>query len=140
MPGQDDVAFINCQFESGTVAHVELSWLAPSKLRRTTVVGSEKMVVYDDCSNEPVRVYDSGVMPRNPESFGEYLKYRAGDIVSPHIEGVEPLALEMEDFCAAVRSGSSPRSSPQLGLEVVRMIEAAERSLNQESAVTRLAG
>ena len=140
VPGQDDVAFINCQFESGTVAHVELSWLAPSKLRRTTVVGSEKMVVYDDCSNEPVRVYDSGVMPRNPESFGEYLKYRAGDIVSPHIEGVEPIALEMEDFCAAVRSGSSPRSSPQLGLEVVRMIEAAERSLNQESAVTRLAG
>jgi predicted dehydrogenase len=140
VPRQDDVAFINCQFESGTIAHVELSWLAPSKLRRTTVVGSDKMVVYDDCSNEPVRVYDSGVMPRNPESFGEYLKYRAGDIVSPHIEGVEPIALEMEDFCAAVRSGSSPRSSPQLGLEVVRMIEAAERSLNQEIAVSSVAG
>jgi predicted dehydrogenase len=140
LPGQEDIAFINCQFESGTIAHVELSWLAPSKLRRTTVVGSEKMVVYDDCSNEPVRVYDSGVMPRNPESFGEYLKYRAGDIVSPHIEGVEPLALEMEDFCAAVRSGSSPRSSPQIGLGVVHMIEAAERSLNQERAVSSVAG
>jgi predicted dehydrogenase len=140
VPGQDDVAFINCQFESGTIAHVELSWLAPSKLRRTTVVASEKMVVYDDCSNEPVRVYDSGVMPRNPESFGEYLKYRAGDIVSPHIEGVEPIALEMEDFCAAVRSGSSPRSSPQIGLEVVRMIEAAEQSLDRQRAVSRLAG
>ena len=140
VPGQDDVAFINCQFESGTIAHVELSWLAPSKLRRTTVVGSEKMVVYDDCSNEPVRVYDAGVMPRNPESFGEYLRYRAGDIVSPHIEGVEPIALEMEDFCAAVRSGSSPRSSAEIGLEVVRMIEAAERSLDQERAVSSLAG
>jgi len=140
MPRQDDVAFINCEFESGTIAHVELSWLAPSKLRRTTVVGSDKMVVYDDCSNEPVRLYDSGVMPRNPESFGEYLKYRTGDIVSPHIEGIEPIALEMEDFCAAVRSGSSPRSSPELGLEVVRMIEAAERSLTEESAVSSLAG
>jgi predicted dehydrogenase len=140
MPRHDDVAFINCLFESGTIAHVELSWLAPSKLRRTTVVGSQKMVVYDDCSNEPVRVYDSGVMPRNPESFGEYLKYRAGDIVSPHIEGIEPLALEMEDFCAAVRSGSSPRSSAELGLAVVRMIEAAERSLNQEGPVSSVAG
>ncbi len=140
VPRQDDVAFINCEFESGTIAHVELSWLAPSKLRRTTVVGSDKMVVYDDCSNEPVRLYDSGVVPRNPESFGEYLKYRTGDIVSPHIEGIEPIALEMEDFCAAVRSGSSPRSSPELGLEVVRMIEAAERSLTEESAVSSVAG
>ena len=139
VPQQDDVAFINCQFGSGTIAHVELSWLAPSKLRRTTVVGSEKMVVYDDCSNEPVRVYDSGVMPRNPETFGEYLKYRTGDIVSPHIEGAEPIALELEDFCAAVRSGSSPRSSPQLGLTVVQMIEAAERSRNQQGAVSSLA-
>jgi predicted dehydrogenase len=127
--GQDDVAFINCEFDSGTIAHIELSWLAPSKLRRTTVVGSTKMVLYDDCSNEPVRVYDSGVMPRNPESFGEYLKYRTGDIVSPHIDPSEPIAMQMEDFCHAIRTGSTPRSSAHLGLEVVYMIEAAERSL-----------
>jgi predicted dehydrogenase len=126
--GKEDVAFINCQFDSGTIAHVELSWLAPSKLRRTTVVGSKKMVVYDDCSNEPVRVYDSGVVPRNPESFGEYLKYRAGDIVSPHIDGSEPIALQMDDFCHAIRSGSTARSSALFGLDVVNMIEAAERS------------
>ena len=66
------MAFITCKFDSGTLAHIELSWLAPSKLRRTTVVGSNKMVVYDDCSIEPVRVYDAGVMPHDPESFGEY--------------------------------------------------------------------
>ena len=126
--GNEDVAFINCAFDSGTIAHVELSWLAPSKLRRTTIVGSKKMVVYDDCSNEPVRVYDSGVMPRNPESFGEYLKYRTGDIVSPHIRSCEPIALQIDDFCRAIRSGSTPRSSARLGLDVVRMIEAAERS------------
>jgi predicted dehydrogenase len=126
--GKEDVAFINCEFDSGTLAHVELSWLAPSKLRRTTVVGSKKMVVYDDCSNEPVRVYDSGVMPRDPASFGEYLKYRTGDIVSPHIDGSEPLALQMDDFCRAIRWGFTPRSSGQLGLDVVHMIEAAERS------------
>ena len=127
--GQEDVAFINCEFDSGAIAHIELSWLAPSKLRRTTVVGSSKMVVYDDVSNEPVRVYDSGVMPRNPESFGEYLKYRTGDIVSPHIDLSEPLALQMEDFCRAVRSASTPRASARLGLQVVHLIEAAERSL-----------
>jgi predicted dehydrogenase len=126
--GTEDVAFIGCEFDSGTVAHVELSWLAPSKLRRTTVVGSNKMVVYDDCSNEPVRVYDSGVAPRDPESFGEFLNYRTGDIVSPHIEATEPMVLQMEDFCRAIRFGTVPRSSAQLGLDVVRMIEAAERS------------
>ena len=121
----EDVAFITCEFPSGTIAHVELSWLAPSKLRRTTVVGSKKMVVYDDCSNEPVRVYDAGVLPRDPESFGEYLKYRTGDIVSPHIDSSEPIALQMDDFCYAIRTGVTPTSSARLGLDVVRMIEAA---------------
>ena len=125
---KEDVAFITCRFDSGTLAHLELSWLAPSKLRRTTVVGSKKMVVYDDCSNEPVRVYDAGVMPRDPESFGEYLKYRTGDIVSPHIESSEPIALQMDDFCRAIRTGTTPTSSARLGLDVVRMIEAADRS------------
>ena len=126
--GKDDVAFINCEFDSGTIAHIELSWLAPSKLRRTTVVGSKKMLVYDDCSNEPVRLYDTGVMPPDPESFGEFLKYRTGDIVSLHIEGSEPIGLQLDDFARAIRLGTTPRSSAQLGLDVVRMIEAAERS------------
>jgi predicted dehydrogenase len=125
-----DVAFINLEFPSGTLAHVELSWLAPSKLRRTTVVGSQKMVVYDDSSNEPVRVFDSGASLRDPETFGEYqMSYRTGDIVSPRVEVAEPLHLEMEDFCAAIRSRSVPRSSSQLGLEVVRMVEAVDESL-----------
>jgi predicted dehydrogenase len=136
--GKDDVAFINCEFDSGTIAHVELSWLAPSKLRRTTVVGSKKMVVYDDCSNEPVRVYDFGVMPRDPESFGEFLKYRTGDIVSLHIEGSEPIGLQLDDFSRAIRFGATPRSSAQLGLDVVRMIEAAERSRVPKSGPRRM--
>jgi predicted dehydrogenase len=127
--GNEDVAFVNCEFDSGAIVHVELSWLAPTKLRRTTIVGSKKMVVYDDCSNEPVRVYDSGVVPPpDPQSFGEYLNYRTGDILSPHIESSEPIARQMEDFCHAIRSGSTPRSSSMLGLDVVRMLEAADRS------------
>ena len=130
LPHTPDVAFINLEFGSGTVAHVELSWLAPSKLRRTTIVGSERMVVYDDTSNEPVRIFDSGASLPEPESFGEYrLTYRTGDIVSPAIEAAEPLALEVADFCEAVRHGGEPRSSAQVGLDVIRTIEAVDGSL-----------
>jgi predicted dehydrogenase len=135
IPNIPDVAFINLEFPSGTVAHVELSWLAPSKLRRTTVVGSRKMVVYDDTSSEPVRVFDSGAVLPNPESFGEYkMQYRTGDIVSPHLETGEPLYREIEDFCTAIETGTVPRSSAELGLEVVRMIEAVDDSLVQGGA------
>jgi predicted dehydrogenase len=135
IPEIPDVAFIDLEFPSGTVAHVELSWLAPSKLRRTTIVGSRKMIVYDDTSNEPVRVFDSGVMLRDPTTFGEYnLTYRTGDIVSPHLEVAEPLRLELEDFARAIQTRSTPRSSRELGLEVVRMIEAVDASLEQSGA------
>ncbi len=135
IPGTPDVAFINLEFASGAIAHVELSWLAPSKLRRTTIVGSRKMVVYDDTSNEPVRIFDSGASLPNPETFGEYkMTYRTGDIISPRIEVAEPLYLELADFCTAIRSKAQPRSSAQLGLEVVRVVEAVDASLAQNGA------
>jgi predicted dehydrogenase len=128
--GTADVAFIDLEYASGTIAHVEIAWLAPSKLRRTAVVGSEKMLVYDDTSNEPVRIFDSGADLPDPETFGEYrLSYRTGDIVSPSVEAQEPLSLELADFCDAVRTGAEPRSSAQLGLDVVAMTEAVDRSL-----------
>jgi predicted dehydrogenase len=135
IPDIPDVAFIDLEFPSGTVSHVELSWLAPSKLRRTTVVGSRKMVVYDDTSNEPVRVFDSGVLLKDPTTFGEYhLTYRTGDIVSPNLEVAEPLRLELEDFTRAILTGSTPRSSREVGLDVVRMIEAVDASLELDGA------
>jgi predicted dehydrogenase len=140
LPGTPDVAFINLEFPSSTIAHVELSWLAPSKLRRTAIVGSRKMIVYDDTSSEPVRVFDSGVVPKDPSTFGEYqLTYRTGDIVSLRVDAVEPLGLEMQDFCNAVRCGETPVSSAELGLEVVRMIEAVDSSLSQQGARVPLA-
>jgi predicted dehydrogenase len=135
IPTTPDVAFINLEFASGTIAHVELSWLAPSKLRRTTIIGSRKMVVYDDTSSEPVRVFDAGVTLRDPETFGEHnLSYRTGDIVSPRVDVAEPLYLELADFCAAATGGSTPRSSWELGLDVVRMIESVDASLALEGA------
>jgi predicted dehydrogenase len=135
LPDIPDVAFINLQFPSDAIANVELSWLAPSKLRRTTVIGSRKMVVYDDMSPEPVRLFDSGVTLPDPETFGEYrLTYRTGDIVSPRVDVAEPLYLELADFCAAIREGTTPCSSAEIGIDVVRMIEAVDVSLSRDGA------
>jgi predicted dehydrogenase len=132
VPGVPDVAFINLAYGSGVVANVELSWLAPSKLRRTVVVGSEKMVVYDDGMPEPVRIFDHGVVYRDPETYGEYhLSYRTGDILSPKIETAEPLAAQMADFANAIRTGEEAVSSTQLAQSVVRVTEAADESLRQ---------
>jgi predicted dehydrogenase len=140
MPDIPDVAFVDLAYGSGTLAHVEMSWLAPSKLRRTTIVGSEKMVVYDDTSSEPVRIFDSGVNLPDPETFGEYrLTYRTGDIVSPRVDAAEPLSLELRDFCSAVRGEVVPRSTLGLGVEVVRMIESTERSLAEGGARVEVA-
>jgi predicted dehydrogenase len=139
IPDTPDVAFIDLEYASGTIGHVELSWLSPSKLRRTTIVGSRKMVIYDDTSTEPVRVFDSGAAIRDPATFGEYtLTYRTGDILSPHIEAAEPIYRELEDFCHAILDGTTPRSSAQLGLEVVRTIEAVDASLAAAGAPVRL--
>jgi predicted dehydrogenase len=130
IPDKPDVAFITFEYASGAIAHVELSWLAPSKLRRTTIVGSQQMVIYDDTSHEPVRLFDSGVELETPRTFGEHqLSYRTGNIVSPRVPVAEPLLLEMQDFCSAIRTGDEPRSSGRLGIEVVRVIEAVDRAL-----------
>jgi predicted dehydrogenase len=139
MPGVPDVAFIDLEYASGTLGHVELSWLSPSKLRRTTIVGSRKMVIYDDTSTEPVRVFDSGATLPDPASFGEFrLTYRTGDILSPHIEAAEPIYRELEDFCGAILEGRSPQSSAELGLDVVRTVEAVDASLASGGARVRV--
>ena len=119
------------EFESGLIANVELSWLAPSKLRRTVVVGSQRMVVYEDGGAEAIKIYDRGVDYKEPESFGEYqLSYRSGDILSPHLAGDEPLALQLEDFVCAISNGDSSEPRLELAREVVRLAEAADASLS----------
>lgn len=128
--GQLDVAFVDMGMPSGALVHMEFSWLAPTKLRRTVLVGRDRMVVYEDTSTEQVRVYDRGVDVIEPQSFGEHqLAYRSGDILSPRLDADEPLRLELEDFLGAMVEGREPLSSKQLGLDVVRIIEAAEQSL-----------
>jgi predicted dehydrogenase len=139
VPDIPDVAFIDMGFPSGTLSHIELSWLAPSKLRRTVVVGSQKMVVYDDSSSEPVRVFDSGVSYEDPETFGQYqLSYRTGDIVSPKLETTEPIITELTDFVEGVRLGRAPEGNPALARNVVRLIEAAEASIAETGAPAQI--
>jgi predicted dehydrogenase len=141
VPGVPDVAFIDLRFDSGVLAHLELSWLAPSKLRRTVIVGSERMLVYDDTSSEPIRIFDSGVVYEDPESFGQHqLSYRSGDILSPRIDTTEPLVAELADFVAAIREGRPPEVDSALARDVVWLTEAASLSLDGAAGVmgTRL--
>ncbi len=128
-----ETAFLTLTFESGTTANVQVSWLAPRKVRQTVIVCSNRMVVYDDTnSDEPIRVYDRGMDFSAPANFGEYqLTYRTGDVVIPRVDALEPLSLELEDFATAIRTGSQPRSNAQLGLEIVEAMEAAEASLKR---------
>jgi predicted dehydrogenase len=132
-PNIEDVVFLMIGFPSGAVAHAHLSWLAPSKLRTMTVIGSRKMVVYDDVQAvEKVKVYDQGV----DKLEGDELRrsYRAGDIHSPRIPVTEALQLEMRHFIECVRDGENPRSDGEAGLRVVRVLEAAMRSLRSGGA------
>jgi predicted dehydrogenase len=139
VPGIHDVAFMSLRFPSGVVANVELSWLAPSKLRRTAIVGSNKMVVYEDGAAEPVRVFDRGVVYRDPETFGEYqLSYRSGDILSPQIAATEPLVTELAEFARLIRTEETSRNLA-MASQIVSLIEAAEASLARGGAPVAVA-
>jgi predicted dehydrogenase len=130
LPGIADVAFVTMQFGSGVIANVELSWLAPSKLRRTVIVGSKKMVVYQDGSSEQIKIYDRGVEYKEPETFGQWhLSYRSGDIRSPNLPSAEPLALQVGAFVHAIATGQLPEHGLALARDVVRLAEAATTSL-----------
>jgi predicted dehydrogenase len=126
-----ETAFITLTFDGGTTANLQVSWLAPRKVRQMMIVGSRRMISYDDTlTDEQVRLYDRGMEFSTPESFGEYqLTYRSGDVIIPRVEPAEPLALELQDFARAILTGSTPVSHAQLGLEVVTAIEAVEASL-----------
>jgi predicted dehydrogenase len=130
--GVPETAFLTLTFANGTTANVQLSWLAPRKVRQMIVVGSKRMIQYDDtAADEPVRVYDRGMDVGAPSNFGEHqLIYRTGDVVIPRVEAQEPLRLELEDFARAIHTGEQPRSNVALGLEIVSAVELATKSIN----------
>jgi predicted dehydrogenase len=134
--GVPEAAFITLTFAGGATANIQISWLSPRKIREMVVVGSQRMVQYDDtAADESIRIYDRGMEFSTPENFGEHqLSYRSGDIIVPRLDAHEPLSLELEDFARAIRTGSTPRSSAALGLQIVTAIEAAEASLRRRGA------
>jgi predicted dehydrogenase len=129
-PDVPTTAFLTLTFASGTTANVQISWLAPRKVREMIVVGSRRMIQYDDASmDETVKIYDRGLDLGDPENFGEHqLTYRSGDMIAPRLEAAEPLGQELADFARSIETGSVPRSHPRLGLEIVQALEAAEKS------------
>ena len=135
--GIEDVAYITLYFPNHSLAHLHLSWLDPCKVRRTTIVGSAKMVVYDDVAGlEKVKIYDKGVAsPPYTSTFGDFhFSYRYGDITVPYIGFTEPLRLECGHFLDCIVEHKRPETDGYEGLKVVEIIEAAQRSLKNSGS------
>jgi predicted dehydrogenase len=130
-----DVAFLWYRFPSGVIASCEVSWLAPQKMRRTCVIGSDKMIVYDDLDHgEKVKLFERGVNLTAPNDFGEFqLTYRMGDVISPNLANVEPLAAEIDHFLKCIETGEVPVTNGEFGTDVVRAIEIAIEGARAES-------
>lgn len=128
-----DVAFIGLHFPDKKLAHIHVSWLDPHKIRKITLVGSKKMAVFDDMeSAEKIRLYDKGVDYRPAfASYPEFLSLRIGDIQIPKVETTEPLRVECEHFIQCVRDRKRPLSDGENGLEVLEVLDAAQRSLDR---------
>ncbi len=139
-PGNEDVVFANLQFRDGRAAEIHTSWLDPHKIRRLTLVGSRKMVTFDDTEpREKIRVYDKGADRRvDYESYAELISLRQGDIWIPSIQMTEPLLLECQHFIDCVRSGRTPETSGQQGLDVVRILCAGQDSMAADGAPIEL--
>lgn len=133
MPGQpENLAYVTLFFQSNFIAHVHVNWLAPVKLRRTLLGGSQKMVVYDDLNDsEPLRVYDKGVtLTRDrDETYKMQYSYRWGDMSAPRVEPTEALRTEADHFVACMETGATPLTDGHCGLRMVRLLEAATASL-----------
>ena len=133
----EDVAVISLNFPNGMIAFIHNSWLDPDKIRKITIVGSKKMLVYDDIkTNEKIKIYDKGVeVPPYYDTYAEFqFSYRYGDIYTPLINEYEPLRRECEHFLECINEGKKPKSDGYSGLRVISILEAANRSLRERGA------
>jgi predicted dehydrogenase len=128
--GVEDVVFANLKFADGRMANIHVSWLDPHKIRKVTLVGSQKMVVFDDMEPaEKVRVYDKGAVVGKSVDFSESVSVRSGDITIPKIPGGEPLRTECQHFIDCIENDATPRSDGADGLRVVQVLQAGQQSL-----------
>lgn len=129
--GIHDVVFVSLKFPDKITANIQLSWLDPHKVRKLTVVGSKKMVTFDDIeSMEKLKIYDKGTYKPDYDTYGEYISLRFGDIHIPKVEGGEPLRSECQHFLDCLGERKAPCSDGINGLKVLRVLEAAQRSLD----------
>jgi len=139
-PPVQDVTFFTLHFPNNIIGHGQVSWLDPHKVRKITVVGSKKMIVFDDMeSSEKIKLYDKGVdAPVSYETYGDYLTLRIGDIITPKIHMSEPLKNECQHFLNCVQRGEKPLSDGHDGLQVLRVLEATQRSLDSRGKPVEL--
>lgn len=134
----EDVVFVNIRFKNGAIANLHLSWLDPNKVRKITLVGSKKMMVFDDMeSRDKLKIFDKGVFKNNLEDRVEF-NVRYGDIYIPKIDASEPLKLECLHFVESIQNNKTPRSDGEDGLRVVRVLEAAQQSLDRGGTPIRM--
>ena len=141
-PGVEDAVFVHLRFPDGKMAHVHVSWLDPHKLRKFTVVGSKKMVVFDDMeASEKIRVYDKGVDKGGEVvGYGDSLTVRSGDIWIPKLSLQEPLRIECQHFVDCIRERKTPLTDGRDGLRVVKVLAAAQASLESGGAPVAVSG
>jgi predicted dehydrogenase len=137
--GIEDVVFLSLHFAERKMANIHLSWLDPHKIRRITIVGSKKMVVFDDMEvSEKLKIYDKGVASPSYDTYEEYLKLRFGDITIPNIRMLEPLRAEIDHFIHCVESREKPKTGGRDGLEVVKILSAAQKSLKEKGVPVKI--
>jgi predicted dehydrogenase len=138
--GKEDVAYITIYFPKSVIAHINVNWLSPVKIRTTLIGGQKKMLVWNDLvADEKIRVYDKGVQITNGEGLRELLvNYRSGDMWAPQLEQLEALRVELDYFVDCIQNSKVPFNDGHSGLRVVRMLEAAERSIQKRGELIRL--
>ena len=138
--GQEDIAFITAYFPDSMIAHVNVNWLSPVKIRTTLIGGEKKMLVWNDLeADEKLKIYDKGVDVKNQEGLYNLLvSYRSGDMWAPQIEQVEALRLELSYFTDCIQNDEKPFNDGCAGLKVVRMLEAATESLSNRGSLVYL--
>ena len=138
--GVEDVAFMTIYFPNNVIAHINVNWLSPVKIRMTMIGGQKKMLVWNDLvADEKIRVYDKGVKISSGDKVRELLvNYRSGDMWAPQIEQIEALRVELEYFADCILHSKTPFNDGHAGLRVVRMLEAADRSIQKRGELVTL--
>jgi predicted dehydrogenase len=139
----ENLAYLTLFYGSGMIAHINVSWLAPVKLRQILIGGSKKMITYDDLEpSEKIKVYDKGIsFTDDPQQIYEMrVGYRTGDMWAPKLDSTEALRVEGEHFVDCIENGKTPLTGGALGLRVVKLIEAATRSMNERGRSVEING